>query len=102
VGCGCGKRELFYKGAGSLKQARPVPNDDGEVALGGDYCGTLYTGASRNATVFIVGYGTDSETVFKRADRKEAIAMARDSNLTIDQIYAGTLCHDAMVSLHGS
>lgn len=102
--CACkqGKDALLWDGRG-LTRSNPQPDDNGVYVLQADpECSTPYFGAFRGATVFIVGYGTASEKVYRRADRKPAIQDARENKLSIDQVPARALCHNLMVALLGA
>jgi hypothetical protein len=65
-------------------------------------CTKPYDGPFRQATVFIVGYTTPAETMYRRGDRKQALKHAREDKLTFDQVPARAMCHDLMVGLLGS
>jgi len=66
------------------------------------YCDELYYGNYKQATVFVVAYATPNETLFKRADRTAALKLAKENNLTFDQVVARSCCHHLMVALLGS
>jgi len=87
----------------NLTRAFPGVNDVGLTPLVAEPdCTDAYNGVFRQATVFIVGYGTEHETVFTRGDRTAALAMARQQKLTFDQVPARALCDSAMKTLLGS
>ena len=84
----------------NLKRTFPRPDETGTIMLlSAPDCVEPYAGPFRKTTVFVVGYGTKVEQLFKRADRTAAIAAARDSNATLDQVVAGQLCSDAVEAL---
>lgn len=84
----------------NLKRTFPRPDETGTIMLqSAPECVEPYSGPFRKTTVFVVGYGTESEQLFKRADRTAAITAARDSKLTFDQVVAGQLCSDAVEAL---
>jgi hypothetical protein len=101
--CACKQKDaLVYDGRG-LTRSNPRPEDNGVYLLQEDLeCRTPYSGAFRGATVFIVGYGTEFERVYRRAERKAAIQDARENKRTIDQVPARALCHTIMVALLGA
>jgi hypothetical protein len=104
MACGCKDKAYLTPNSTALRMTYPQPDEDGGIITlqGYEDCTDPYTGAWKQATVFVVGYGTDNETLFRRADRTAAIKMARDENLTLDQLPASSLCHQAMVDLLGS
>jgi hypothetical protein len=65
-------------------------------------CTEAYSGIFRQATVFIVGYDTDAETLYVRGDRTKALAHAKAAKLSFDQVPARSLCHAVAVELLGS
>lgn len=84
----------------NLKRTYPRPDETGTIMLQSvPECTEAYDGAFRKSTVFIVGYGTEHERVFKRADRNAAIAAARENKATLDQVIAGQLCAETVESL---
>jgi hypothetical protein len=84
----------------NLKRTYPRPDETGTIMLqAAPECTEPYDGAFRKSTVFIVGYGTEHEQMFKRADRTLAISAARATNTTLDQVVAGQLCTDAVEAL---
>lgn len=103
MACNCGNKNALYRGAANLGRANPIADSDGMYILASaPDCTTPYSGAYINSTVFVVGFGTENETLYSRADRSDAIAHARESNLTIDQLPARSLCHNSMVTLLGA
>jgi hypothetical protein len=87
----------------NLSRAYPGPGDDGVVTLqSSPECSTPYNGIFRQATVFVVGYATEHETLFKRGDRTAALKMAKENKLTFDQVVARSLCHETAVELLGA
>ena len=86
-----------------MTRAFPSAGEDDLVVLQGDpYCDEAYHGAYKQATVFVVGYTTEHETLFKRSDRKAALALAREKKLTFDGVVARECCHHLMLELLGS
>ena len=66
------------------------------------YCDELYSGRFQQATIFVVAYDTDNETLFIRGERTAALKMAKERKLTFDQMVARSCCHHLMVTLLGS
>lgn len=86
-----------------MTRAFPSAGEDDLVVLQADpYCEEPYSGAYKQATIFVVGYTTEQETLFKRADRKAALDLAKSGNLTFDSVVARECCHHLMVDLLGS
>ena len=86
-----------------MARAFPSAGEDDIVVLQADpYCEEPYTGAYKQATVFVVGYTTEHETLFKRSDRKAALDLAREKKLSFDGVVARECCHHLMVELLGS
>ena len=86
-----------------MTRAFPSTGEDDIVVLQADpYCDTPYTGAFKQATVFVIGYTTPEERIFKRKDRTAALMYARAGKLTFDSVVAGACCHHLMVDLLGS
>ena len=65
-------------------------------------CSEPYNGIYRQATVFVIGYDTDHETLFTRGERTAALRMAREQKLSFDQVVARSLCHATMLELLGA
>lgn len=84
----------------NLRRTNPSPDESGTIMLSSmPECTEPYTGPFRKTTVFIVGYGTEHEQLFTRANRGPAIAAARATRSTLDQVVASELCTDAVESL---
>ena len=84
----------------NLRRTYPSADETGTIMLqSAPDCVEPYNGAFRKVTVFVVGYGTDQETLFKRADRTPAIKFAKENRLTFDQVIAGQLCDTAAIAL---
>lgn len=84
----------------NLKRTFVRPDETGTIMLqSAPECVEPYSGPFRKTTVFIVGYGTEYEQVFKRSDRTAAIAAARETKSTFDQVLAGQLCVDTVDAL---
>lgn len=87
-------------GASGVKRSNPKKDENDLIALQSDpNCTQTYRGIYQGATIYIVGYGTDSETLYVRGDRELAIAHARDEKTTLDQVTAGSLCDTVMREL---
>lgn len=87
----------------NLTRAFPSPGEDDIVVLRSHLdCTQPYEGIFRQATVFIVGYDTEHETLYVRGDRTKALAHAKTSKLTFDQVSARSLCHQACIELLGN
>ena len=100
MACGCRDKKSLTPNSMNLKRTYPRPDETGTIMLQAmPECTEPYSGAFRKSTVFVVGYGTKNEQVFKRADRNAAIAAARASKATLDQVIAGQLCSDAVEAL---
>jgi hypothetical protein len=84
----------------NLKRTYVHPDDSGVISLQAYPDGTEpYSGPFRKTTIFVVGYGTEHEQLFRRADRNAAIAAARENRLTFDQVPAGQICAEAAEAL---
>lgn len=85
-----------------MTRAFPSAGEDDLVVLQADpYCDEPYSGRYQQATIFVVGYTTEHETLFTRKQRSDALALARSKNLTFDGVVARECCHHVMVSLLG-
>jgi hypothetical protein len=101
--CACKDKSRLTPDSRNLSRAYPGPGDDGVVMLrAAPECSTPYDGVYRQATVFIVGYDTEHEQVFKRGDRTEALRLAKENRLTFDQVVARSLCHEVALQLLGA
>ena len=101
--CACKDKSKLTPDSRSLLRAYPGPGDDGVVMLQSDpECSTPYDGIYRQATVFVVGYGTKRERLFKRGDRTAALKLAKENRLTFDQVVARSLCHETAIELLGA
>ena len=103
MGCACRDKKALTPDSRALTRSFPGVNELGMTTLLAEpECTKPYDGVFRQATVFIVGHGTEHETLFKRGDRPKALEFARANKLTFDQVPARALCHAAMVELLGS
>lgn len=103
MACACKDKEALTPDSRALARSYPNTNDYDIVTLQAEpECVQPYDGPFRQATVFIVGYTTDAETMYRRGDRKKALAHARKDKLTFDQVPARAICHDLAVELLGS
>ena len=103
MACGCRNKGELTASSTGLTMVYPTYDDNGMVALvAWPDCTTPYTGAFQRSSIYIVAYGTDTERLYRRADRTAAIADARATDSTISQVPASSLCHDAVVELLGS
>jgi len=86
-----------------LTRAFPSAGEDDIVVLQADTtCEEPYSGRYQSATIFVVGYATPQESLFTRKQRTEALALAKQENLTFDGVVARECCHHLMVALLGS
>ena len=100
MGCNCRDKSALTPNSMNLKRTYPRPDETGTIMLQSEpECIDAYAGPFRKTTVFIVGYGTEHEQVFKRADRTAAIAAARENKATLDQVIAGQLCSSTVEAL---
>lgn len=98
--CNCRNKDSLTPDSRGLARRFPRPDDAGLVALAASPdCTKPYDGRFRQATVYLVGWGTEHEAMFRRAERKQAIAAARAAKTSIDTAQARTLCHEDMVAL---
>ena len=103
IGCACKDKSLLTPNSLAMGRAYPGPTDDGVVMLrSAPECTTPYSGIYKQATVFVIGYDTDSETLFTRGERTAALKMAKEQNLTFNQVVARSLCHETVVALLGA
>ena len=81
----------------------PSPHSDGMIVLRSDPESTIpYRGPLKRATVLIVGYDTDHETLYLRGKLPDAIKHARRDGLSLDPVPASSLCDSAMMELFGA
>jgi uncharacterized Rossmann fold enzyme len=98
--CACRDKKSLTPNSMNLRRTNPRPDETGTIMLqSAPDCVEQYSGPFRKTTVFVVGYGTEHEQIFKRADRTAAIAAARATSSTFDQVIAGQLCADAVEAL---
>lgn len=102
--CNCGKRaSLLTPDSRNVTRSYPPRNADGLIELAAHPdCTTPYSGAFKRATIFVVGHGTEHETLYRRADRTQALAAAKAGNLTFSVVAASDLCSDAAMDLFGA
>lgn len=60
-----------------------------------------YNGKQRNATVYVVGLGTELERIFRRKEAPAAIAYSKETGGRLNHFNANTLCHGAMLAFFG-
>jgi hypothetical protein len=103
MGCGCKNKSGLTPDATGMRSTWPSPDESGMIKLASapDDCSSLYHGPFRQATVLVVGIGTESEQLFMRGQRSEAVTTAKANKLSIDAVPARTLCHESMVALLG-
>lgn len=107
--CGrCGGRRRGEPPPESLKALRsgypgPKPNAKGmyPMAAAPD-CDEPYWGEFNTANVYVVGQQTELEKIFRRSQKREASAYARQHDLEIRPYLARSLPRDAMVAFFGS
>lgn len=104
MGCGCGGRKR--SGGAATFQLRPsdvslTPEGYYATSNSGECSGT-YHGSYTTASLWVVGAGTPEEKMFRTGQRGEAIRLANDADLPIDQLPAIKLCHEAVVAVLGS
>lgn len=63
-----------------------------------------HTGDHRDERVYVVGWGTEHEKMFKASDSKRAVSYRQltDRNLRISQINADQICNRAILDLYSS
>lgn len=88
-------------------QAAPQLNAYGLLPLRGfEDCATPYTGNHKAASVYVVGYGTEHERLFRRTDRNAALeyqsTASPDGKLNLFQAPVTQLCADAALAVFGS
>ena len=101
--CGCGKRPETASAVG-LRQAVASIDGGGEMYTLASQpgCERPYRGQFQGAKVYIVGYGTENETIYRRGDRTLAARQARQLGTTLTPFLAVDLCEDAMVQVLGA
>jgi len=103
MGCACKDKKALTPDSRALTRAYPGVDKTGVTLLAtAPGCTDPYDGVFRQATVFIVGWNTENEQLFKRGDRTQALKLARTEKLTFDQVPARSLCHETMMELLGS
>jgi hypothetical protein len=100
--CGCGGSRTTVSAFGT-HQSQPTITDQGMIVLASaPECEQPYSGVFRSASVYVVGLGTDAETVYLRADRERAVRDAKQRRATFDHLPAKQLCDDKMRELLGA
>lgn len=98
-GCGCKRLDAVQlansQGARVGYVAKPGRNGVYEMASSPG-CFQPYEGDYRTQSVFVVGLGTEQETIFLRANRTEAIEYSKENRLELHHLPAHNLCHQAM------
>lgn len=103
MGCACRDKKALTPDSRALTRSFPGVEQNGMTLLASaPDCSEPYDGVFRQATVFVVGYGTEREKLFKRGDRTAALSLAKAEKLTFDQLPARSLCHETMLELLGS
>lgn len=104
MACGCRNKSELTPDTMSLKRAYPRPdNEFGVLPTQTDLtCTEPYTGIYQQATVFVIGYGDENEKLFRRGDRRAAVAYAKEQKLTFDQVQARSLCDGVARELLGA
>lgn len=98
---GCGKRPDTASAVGLRSASTQHEGDLYELASYPE-CDRPYRGAFQGATIYIVGYGTEEETLFRRADRGTAARLAREKRTSLTHVPAIELCEEAMLELLGA
>jgi hypothetical protein len=97
-GCGKGRDAAYYQGA--IRSSKYTVDERNMIALTtAPECAEPYHGAFQGARIYVLGYGTPDERLFRKGDYLEATKLARTRNLTLDTVLAVNLCHDTMVEL---
>jgi hypothetical protein len=99
--CGCGGRAPGDPTGGTNSSNPPEHSGDPIPLATFAECSETYHGAFRSATIYIVGRGTDSETLYIKGHGDDARRHGRREDLTVDHVRATDLCHEAVVSLIG-
>lgn len=103
MGCGCKNKKGLTPDSMHLTRSYPGVDETGTIMIqSAPDCIDPYQGPFRKVTVFVVGYGTEHETLFKKSERTAAIKKARSGKLTFDQVVAGSLCDEVAVALLGA
>lgn len=104
-GCGCKRVDAVQlasaQGARVGYTAKPGRNGVYELASAPE-CFQPYEGDHRNESVFVVGLGTESEQIFLRAARTQAIEYAQAYRLELHHLPAHNLCHYSMETFFAS
>lgn len=83
-----------------VSRSFPSPDETGTIMLQSmPDCIDPYTGPFKKMTVLVVGFGTESEKIFRRNQRSEALQYARDNKVSLDPVVAGELCSAAVESV---
>lgn len=83
---------------------RPEPDNTGLITLASYPESTKkHSGEYRAKTVYLVGYDTEHERLFRHDDAKAAVAYKNgiDRNLPFDRFVAGNMPDDAIADLYG-
>lgn len=59
-----------------------------------------YNGKLRASSVYVIGYGTEHEQIFRKADQRLALKTARELKVTIFQAPANQICAAAIEDLY--
>lgn len=104
MGCNCGGRPTTGS-AMALRNSSPRPNERGMYDLASaPGCAERYDGLLANASIYVIGRGTEHEKLFVKRDRIEALRYARTvkPNLTVDHLLATDLCREPVLALLGA
>lgn len=85
MGCNCGGRRIEGARA-TLKRSYQMPVYD-----------DLYEGEAGDTPLYVVAIGTENERAFTRANRNEAITLARVNDWTIDVLPARSLSRELVI-----
>ena len=98
-GCGCRRIDAVQLANGANAKvgynAKPGRNGVYELASAPG-CFQPYEGDHRNESLFVVGLGTEQETIFLRKQRTEALEFAQSNDLHLFHLPAHNLCHYTM------
>lgn len=97
MGCACAKRRAEKAAAAKLER------DGGVIVMATQPgCTRRYHGRHAGAKVYVVGIGTEHETIFAINRASEASRLAKEHDVMVHRVAARDLCHDAVYAVFGA
>jgi hypothetical protein len=100
MGCRCKDKSSYTPSAMGVSRSFPSPDETGTIMLQSmPECVEPYSGPYRKLTVYVAGFNSEHEKLFRRNQRAEALQYARANKTSLDPIVAAELCSDAVETL---